>query len=188
MLICYLPMPKPMSPESSTRLPPNKSSHWWHCAQDNSFDHRASTQQRGSQNKEDNCKASSQEICGNKVSTCHGCEMLLKPLMDRSIWDNGLLRHIQRFCSLVASHGFWRLQKGLTGLCVHEPRALKSQGSSDFPCESQLKAHTFVSVRVKWKIVTLEDSAPAEAWHDTSTSIYFMFAVTLFHNVSSNFL
>lgn len=55
-------------------------SQWWHTAQDNSFDHWASMQQRGSQNKEDNCKASSQEICGNKVSTCHSCEMPLKVL------------------------------------------------------------------------------------------------------------
>lgn len=30
-----------------------------------------SARQRGSQNKEDNCKASSQEMWGNKVSTCH---------------------------------------------------------------------------------------------------------------------
>lgn len=44
----------------------HKGSQWWHCAQDNSFDHWASMLQRGSQNKEDNCKASSQEICGNK--------------------------------------------------------------------------------------------------------------------------
>lgn len=30
--------------------------------------------------QEDNCEVSAQEICGNKVSTCHSCEMLLKAL------------------------------------------------------------------------------------------------------------
>lgn len=57
--------------------------------QDGPFDHWATALQRGSQNKEDNCKVSAQEICGNKVSTCHSCEMLLKA---HSSSDNGSLR------------------------------------------------------------------------------------------------
>lgn len=44
------------------------------------FDHWASAPQKGSQNREDKCYASSQEMCGNKVSTCHCCEMLQKQL------------------------------------------------------------------------------------------------------------
>lgn len=62
--------------------------------QDGPFDHWAVALQRGSQNKEDNCKVSAQEICGNKVSTCHSCEMLLKA---HSSADNGSLSKCKCF-------------------------------------------------------------------------------------------
>lgn len=84
--------------ESMLCSSPVRRSQWCCCVYDNTFDHWASTLQRGSQNKEDNCKASAQEICGNKVSTCHGCEMLLRAFVAHSFCDNGLLRHIQLIC------------------------------------------------------------------------------------------
>lgn len=55
-----------------------------HCAGDQ-CERQASTRQRRSQNKEDKRQASSQEICGNKVSPCHSCEMLAA----RGRGDNG---------------------------------------------------------------------------------------------------
>lgn len=62
--------------------------------QDGPFDYWAVALQRGSQNKEDNCKVCAQEICGNEVSTCHSCETLLKA---HTSSDNGSLKYGQKF-------------------------------------------------------------------------------------------
>lgn len=93
--------------KSSTLL--SSPSQWWHCAQDSSFDQSTLACQRGSQNKEDNCKASSQEMWGNKVSTCHvvKCCWRLKWLT-----TYGFLSHIQQFCSaFVALMVSWCLHQ-----------------------------------------------------------------------------
>lgn len=68
--------------------------------QDGPFDHWAVALQRGSQNEEDNCKVSAQEICGNKVSTCHSCETLLKA---HSSSDKGSLRQTLTFVFCLSS-------------------------------------------------------------------------------------
>lgn len=53
-------------------------SQWRLRARGGAFDHRARRSKEEVKMRKITAKARSQEMCGNKVSTCHGCEMLLE--------------------------------------------------------------------------------------------------------------
>lgn len=61
--------------------------------------------------QEDNCEVSAQEICGNKVSTCHSCETLLKA---HSARDN----RFQRYTQGILYFGGLFLQSSCRSVCL----------------------------------------------------------------------
>lgn len=96
------------------------------------FDHWALAQQKGSQNREDKCSTSSQEMCGNKVSTCHCCEMQL------AAFDNGLPRRATALCTFCDMHASFHFNYTILSLIISLlfPKKKKKGGdNSQGDCE-----------------------------------------------------